>query len=113
MKMKNDFSLVVVVMVANSLDNAIEACDKIASEGKKEISLYGRCERGYLSFIISNTVAKSVRISQNAIVTDKADKLNHGYGLRNIKNSVQRNGGKVNIECQDGVFSLYIDIPLS
>ena len=101
------------VMVANSLDNAIEACEKIASGGKKEISLYGRCERGYLSFIISNTVAKSVHISHNAVVTDKADKLNHGYGLRNIKNSVKRNGGKVNIECQEGVFSLYIDIPLT
>lgn len=101
------------VMVANSLDNAIEACDKIASGEKKEISLYGRCERGYLSFIVSNTVAKGVHISHNVIVTDKADKLNHGYGLRNIKNSVKRNGGKMNIECQDGVFSLYIDIPLS
>lgn len=101
------------VMVANSLDNAIEACDKIASGGKKEVSLYGRCERGYLSFIISNTVAKDVHISQNTIVTDKTDKLNHGYGLRNIKNSVKRNGGKINIECQEGMFFLYIDIPLS
>lgn len=101
------------VMVANSLDNAIEACEKIETGNKREISLYGRCERGYLSFIISNSVKKGVRIIQNAIITDKEDKLNHGYGLRNIKSSVKRNGGKINIECEDGTFSLYIDIPLT
>lgn len=101
------------VMVANSLDNAIEACDKMPEGSDKEISLYGRCDRGYLSFIISNTVVKNVYISHNIVVTDKADKLNHGYGLQNIRNSVNRNKGKINIECQDEVFSLYMDVPIS
>lgn len=100
------------VMVANSLDNAIEACEKMPAGSDKEISLYGRCDRGYLSFIISNTVAKNVYISHNTVMTDKVDKLNHGYGLQNIKNSVNRNNGKINIECQDEVFSLYMDVPV-
>lgn len=98
------------VMVANSLDNAIEACDKIQQGGQKKILIYGRCHRGYLSFIISNSVAKNVYINDNSIVTSKADKLNHGYGLQNIKNSVKRNNGTLKIECVDDVFSLYIDI---
>lgn len=98
------------VMVANSLDNAIEACDKIPDEGKKRITVYGRFERGYLSFIITNTVARNVYISNNTVITDKSDKLNHGYGLQNIKNAVKRNHGKVKIECEDEVFSIYIDI---
>lgn len=98
------------VMVANSLDNAIEACDKIPEGGKKCITVYGRFQRGYLSFIITNTVAKNVYISNNSVITDKNDKLNHGYGLQNIKNTVKRNHGKVKIECEDEVFSIYIDI---
>lgn len=98
------------VMIANSLDNAIEACDKIPEGSKKYISVYGRFERGYLSFIIANTVAKNVYISNNIVITDKSDKLNHGYGLQNIKNTVKRNHGKVKIECEDEVFSIYIDI---
>lgn len=101
------------VMVANTLDNAIEACDKIEAGKDKFISIYGRRERGYLSFIISNAVAKDVYISHNTIVTDKVDKLNHGYGLQNIRNSVKRNNGKLHIECKDLVFNLYIDIPIS
>lgn len=100
------------VMVANTLDNAIEACDKIESGKDKSISIYGRHERGYLSFIVSNTVVKDVHISHDTIITDKADKLNHGYGLQNIKNSVKRNDGKLHIECKDQMFSIYIDVPL-
>lgn len=98
------------VMIANSLDNAIEACDKIPEGGKRCITVYGRFQRGYLSFIITNTVAKNVYISNNSVITDKNDKLNHGYGLQNIKNTVKRNHGKVKIECEDEVFSIYIDI---
>lgn len=98
------------VMVANSLDNAIEACDKMQPGSKKVVSIYGRYQHGYLSFIISNTVGKNVYISNNTIITDKVDKLNHGYGLQNIKNSVKRNHGKFKIECQDDVFTVYIDI---
>ncbi|SET41080.1 sensor histidine kinase [[Clostridium] polysaccharolyticum] len=101
------------VMVANSLDNAIEACAKIPSNKKRDISFYGRCEHGYLSFIISNSVNKNIRIEQNLVVTDKEDKLNHGYGLTNIGNSVRRSNGKLNIECKDQRFSLYIDIPMN
>lgn len=101
------------VMVANTLDNAIEACEKIPPEKERSISIYGRRERGYVSFIISNTVVKDVYISHNAIITDKVDKLNHGYGLQNIRNSVKRNNGKLHIECKDLIFTLYIDIPVS
>lgn len=100
------------VMVANSLDNAIEACDKMPPESKKQIKIYGRCQHGYLSFTISNTVAKNVFINNNTVVTDKLDKLNHGFGLQNIKNSVKRNNGQMKIECIDQIFALYIDIKL-
>lgn len=100
------------VMVANSLDNAIEACDKILPDSKRQIKIYGRCQHGYLSFVISNTVAKNVFINNNTVVTDKIDKLNHGFGLQNIKNSVKRNGGQIKIECLNQIFTLYIDIKL-
>ena len=78
----------------------------------RQIKIYGRCQHGYLSFVISNTVAKNVFINNNTVVTDKIDKLNHGFGLQNIKNSVTRNGGQMKIECLDQIFTLYIDIKL-
>lgn len=99
------------VMVANSLDNAIEACDKMKPGSEKKIHIYGRMERGFLSFIISNTIAKSVYVINNKIITDKLDKINHGYGLKNINTSVKRYQGKMKIENQDDEFTLYIDIP--
>jgi len=105
-------SLDICILLANSLDNAIEACRKINEVEKRSIDIIGRCNKGYLSFVISNSVDKPVEFKRNKIVTDKADKINHGYGLQNISNCVKRNDGEMKIECNDSKFTLYIDIPL-
>lgn len=102
----------VCILLANSLDNAIEACEKISNKENRHIDILGRCNKGYLSFIVSNSVDHAVNVKKNQIITDKADKLNHGFGLQNIKNCVNRNNGKFKIECTEDLFTLYIDIPL-
>ena len=52
-------------------------------------------------------------IKNGAFQTTKADKSNHGIGLRRVKNIVEKNGGQMLAEpCKDG-FSVLVFIPLN
>ncbi|MEG1801811.1 MAG: GHKL domain-containing protein [Oscillospiraceae bacterium] len=55
---------------------------------------------------IKNTVIKKVEIVDNEICTTKANAINHGYGIKNIKNAIEIYGGTLSLSCDDGWFSL-------
>ncbi|MCD7729937.1 MAG: ATP-binding protein, partial [Oscillospiraceae bacterium] len=40
----------------------------------------------------------------------KKDRLNHGFGLSNIENVVNKYDGKMQISCNDGMFTLSITL---
>ena len=40
--------------------------------------------------------------------TTKADSENHGFGLLNIKNTAEKYGGGIDIDCKDGEFTLTV-----
>ena len=44
--------------------------------------------------------------------TTKSDRENHGFGLLNIKNTAEKYGGGVGIECKGGVFTLTVMLML-
>lgn len=102
------------VIFANSLDNAIEACEKIEDGRVKRIQMKAVCDRGYFFYNIKNTANGRVEIDQKKeIPTNKKDSINHGFGLANIKKSVQKNNGNINIISKEEEFYLEIDIPIS
>ena len=102
------------IIFANSLDNAIEACERLEDFRIKRIQMKAVCDRGYFFYNIKNTVNGKVEVTNNKEVpTNKKDSINHGFGLANIKKSVERNNGNFNILSQEGEFCLEIDIPIS
>lgn len=100
------------VIIANSIDNSIAACEKISDPKKRKIQVIGRCDRGYFSYYVINPVVQPVTIMNNLIQTDKIDKTVHGYGLENIKKSVEKYRGKMNLECNNLFVTLDINIPI-
>lgn len=100
------------VIFANSMDNAIEACEKIEDEGLRNIRLNAVCDRGYFFYNISNSSIGPVKIVNEVVKTNKKDSINHGFGLLNIKQSVERNHGTINIISTDEEFRLEIDVPI-
>lgn len=90
------------VIFGNALDNAIEACDRVENE-ERQIYVYMMYSPQELTCRISNTAKKP---EHEIIKTSKSDKLNHGFGLENIKKTVEKYNGVVNIEQDEEKFTL-------
>ncbi|WP_410495992.1 GHKL domain-containing protein [Cellulosilyticum sp. ST5] len=102
------------VIFANSLDNAIEACERVEDGRVKKIQMKAVCDRGYFFYNIKNTANGRVEVDQKKeFPTNKKDSINHGFGLANIKKSVQKNNGNINILSKEEEFYLEIDIPVN
>lgn len=97
-----------VTILTNLLDNAIEAvqhCDE------KRIIFKIIREHETLYIDSSNRYSGQLPIEYDNYTT-KDDKVNHGYGISNIKKAVEANDGQCFIETDKGVFHVTITIPL-
>lgn len=86
-----DYALVVIL--ANVIDNAIEAADKVKDDKKRKISLKIKVIEGVTFINIENYTDSPVVIKNNKVVTSKGDKMKHGYGLLNVSSIVAQYGG--------------------
>lgn len=92
------------IILSNALDNAVEA--SCLCDGDKIINVYGAFVHGYFLLKIKNpTVNTNVN---SRMATTKADRLNHGFGLANIKRTVNKYSGHISINCEDNFFILNI-----
>lgn len=92
------------IILSNALDNAVEAC--CLCDGDKIITVYSGFKHGYFVFKIKNpTVNTNVN---GRITTTKSDKMNHGFGLANIKRTLKKYDGRLSTSCEDNIFTLNI-----
>lgn len=97
------------IIFGNALDNAIEACDRMPENVEKRIDLLLVQDAHALFCVLSNTTpAKKDR----TFTTSKADKINHGFGLQNIRDALANYGAEPSIEQEDETFSLSFNIVL-
>ncbi len=92
----------ICIIFGNSLDNAIEACEKIKSE-QKHIKLSVIFEEDAILCKISNSISKGKKLSMK---TTKTDKENHGFGLENIKQALSKYNHVLKIDQADNEFVL-------
>ena len=90
------------VIFGNSLDNAIEACERVKI-GAKRINLTIICQDKRLFCKIENTAPE---YKDAVLKTEKADKQNHGFGLENIKTALAKYEAEPNIEHTNNSFTL-------
>ncbi len=82
-------------IVSNLMSNAYEAAIKVISDSDKEILVEIRSGSKYLEFIVKNpTVTERVKLDDKMITT-KADKRNHGFGIQNIKEVLSKYDGEL------------------
>ncbi|MCC0697251.1 sensor histidine kinase [Clostridioides sp. ES-S-0048-02] len=96
---------------SNILDNAIEACNKIPLD-YREIILKGNIINNFYIIKAENTKINNILIRDNNILTDKKDTLKHGFGIKSIKNSVDKYDGTYLIEHNENRFTMIISIPM-
>ncbi|MBO4865877.1 MAG: GHKL domain-containing protein [Ruminococcus sp.] len=101
------------IIMANAIDNAIEACGKDTSEKPKEINVKADFKQGYFFFNITNPIFETVEIKSNkTIATSKSDKDHHGFGVSNILRVVQKYDGEADLSADDKQFTLDLNLML-
>ena len=87
----------------NLIANAAEACQHLRHHAKEIHIRIGRSE-GHLVVRVENPVEWKVDEKQLEGVSTKENKKEHGYGIRNVKDTVKRYGGELFFEREEGKF---------
>lgn len=96
-------------MIANSFDNAIEACIKLPAN-KRKIILKARTMKGLFSYSIENSYNGVLLKTDNKIHTSKKDITNHGLGLTIIGDIVEKFNGTMVLSQKEQEFKMTISI---
>ncbi|GAA0738488.1 sensor histidine kinase [Clostridium oceanicum] len=101
------------VILSNALDNAIESCTRIVNSNiPKSILVKSYIRDMYLIIEISNTTIDKLQYNKNKIISKKSDKANHGIGICNIKSTVKKYNGVVDILEEKNKFTINIMIKI-
>lgn len=97
------------IILNNALDNAIEACMEIKDRSlPKKISIKTYVRDAYAIIEIANSMESKVIHDEAQILTTKTDTLRHGFGIGNIKNSVKKYNGTMDIKEEKNKFIINI-----
>jgi len=106
-----NMSVEICTLLGNALDNAIEACER-SSEKYKFIKIEIRATATQFLCRIVNTIGTKPQPDGKFLATSKLDKINHGIGLRSMKQTCDNLGGNLSFEYNDTQFDLQIYIPI-
>lgn len=95
-------NLDLAVLIANVLDNAIEAAAQV--EENREVTFSMITENDNLLLLSKNPTINKIS-SGESLHTTKLDKKNHGFGVMSIQAIAKQYSGNCLYECIDGVFS--------
>ncbi len=111
-KMKFMDVMDVCSIFGNALDNAIECVQQIEDKDKRLIKLTVYSRNHFLLIRVENYCESLVAFDSGMPVTTKGDTQMHGYGVKSIKQTVEKYHGHLDIE-QDSVwFRITALIPL-
>lgn len=100
-----------VVILANLLNNAIEACENCI--GKKVIKFKFMMEEQMIILSVKNTCNQMIIYHNNEIATTKMiNQDEHGVGIKNIIRIVEKYNGEYVIQNDEDQFYFSIIIPL-
>lgn len=98
----------VVVILSNLLNNALEACTECEN---KVIKLKFVLEDGQIAISVKNSFSKLPVKEHERFLTGKATPEDHGIGIQNIIEVIERYKGHYVIDYGEGIFSFSILIP--
>lgn len=99
-------------LIGNALDNAIECVAKYSDKEKRQISMRMAKAGSILRLSIENYCEERLYIRDGDMVTSKADKSVHGFGLKSMRYIVEKYNGYMNVEQQSFLFILTMLFPV-
>lgn len=90
---------------SNLLSNAIEAEE---ASGGKFVYVQLRYTDMEIMVAVENDFKQKLEQENGAFFTTKDDKVNHGFGLENVKECVRKNHGHITINTQNNIFKVLV-----
>jgi hypothetical protein len=101
----------ICTIFGNALDNAIESVSLIDDPEKRLIHLSISQKKNFVLIQINNYCENNIVMKNGYPVTTKANKENHGFGLKSIRYTVEKYHGTLNFDLNDNWFELKMLIP--
>ncbi len=95
------------VIFGNALDNALEACDRLPADAAKSIKLFLQQDATSINCKITNTAPPN---DEKNFATSKADKANHGFGMKNMQEALEKYPSLYNFKQQEDQFEFSFSI---
>lgn len=102
----------ICVIFGNALDNAIESVEKLSSPEKRLISMSVSSKNDFVILTFNNYYENTFEMEDGLPITTKADATYHGYGIKSIRQVVEKYSGSLTIHGEDNWFSLRILFPI-
>ena len=95
----------ICAILANQIDNALEACMKIPKDAGRNIKVEIWQKESFVFFRVINTALKNPFIDSKELRTTKESKDSmHGFGIKNIKETAAKYDGTLKNDYIDGCF---------
>jgi signal transduction histidine kinase len=103
----------VAALAGNALDNAIEAAVALPDPDRRLLRVAVHRQDSFVMLRFENYFEGDLSFEDGLPQTTKGgDSLNHGYGLRNIRDIAERYGGTLTVHAEDGWFTVRVLLPV-
>lgn len=99
-------------LFGNALDNAIESVKKLSDPEKRLIHVSMARQKNFLRIRVENCYEGELQYENGVLTTTKQDKRYHGFGMKSMKQIVEKYKGSMTISAKDGWFELRILFPV-
>ncbi len=99
----------ICIIFSNLLDNAVEAAEKC--EKDKFIAMEVKENTNHCMVILQNSMRGTVVQKEDVFITTKEDKIQHGIGLSNVRNTVGIYQGEIVFDIQKNLFNVKLIFP--
>lgn len=96
-----------VIILTNLIDNALEAVEMCPDSIEKMLKIHILYEKGTIKIIVQNTYDGIVVLSEGKFRSRKKTD-NHGWGLSNVKNAVEKYNGILKVDHTDNIFTVKV-----
>ena len=100
------------ILLGNALDNAVECLTAIPEKEKRFLSINIRRKGGLALLCLRNYCDHTLSFEQGLPVTTKAEKAEHGYGTRSIREIAEKYNGQMSVKVEQNIFTLNILLPI-
>lgn len=98
-----------IALFGNALDNAIEACEKVAP-GKRFVRVNLRWVQQMTFIEIANAYVPDDQTRKGVLVSTKPDKAMHGLGIKGMKLIIEKYGGTIEWVPGEEIFTVNMSI---